>query len=73
MESVNEISLSTSEFQDVNELNAEELEAVTGGVWGAIGFAVDWLFGGSDEPNENHTNVENVTVNNGNVTINNCG
>jgi len=31
MESVNEINLSISEFQDVNELNAEELEAVAGG------------------------------------------
>jgi hypothetical protein len=31
METVNEINLSISEFQDVNELNAEELEAVAGG------------------------------------------
>jgi|GEM_PF-5383630 len=31
MESVNEINLSISEFQDINELTAEELEAIAGG------------------------------------------
>ena len=31
METVNENNLSISEFQDFNELNAEELEEIAGG------------------------------------------
>ncbi|MBE9182950.1 hypothetical protein IQ268_30915 [Oculatella sp. LEGE 06141] len=33
MENVNEINLPILEFQDINELNAEELEAIAGGGW----------------------------------------
>jgi hypothetical protein len=54
MESINAIDSSISEFQDVNELNAKELEAVAGGgFWGDVGHAInegyrDFTQGGSD-------------------------
>ena len=44
METVNEINLEISESQDVNELNAEELEAVAGG--GLLGAVAGGAFGG---------------------------
>lgn len=37
METVNEINLSISEPQDVDELNTEELEAISGGFWKDFG------------------------------------
>lgn len=45
MEIVNENNLSISEFQDANELNAEELEEVTGG--GLMGVFAGGVFGGA--------------------------
>lgn len=53
MEFTNENNLSISESQDVNELNAEELDAVTGGgliggLVGAVGgFTASYLSGDS--------------------------
>lgn len=75
METVNEIKLSISEPQDVNELNAEELEAVAGGagIWGdIIGIGLDILgLGGSDEKSSGSTSKSSSDnhSSNGNVTV----
>lgn len=44
MKTINENNLSISEFQDFNELNAEELEEVSGG--GVMGFVAGGAIGG---------------------------
>ncbi len=42
MDAVNEINLSVFEFQNANELNSEELEAIAGGIdWGHIGSLIN--------------------------------